>query len=306
MQNDNAERKTPRTIIIGLDGATFDLILPWSEAEYLPTLTRLMRNGAYGVLDSFPNMNSAAAWSSIVTGTNAGKHGIFDFGEQLNPSRPWHPVTALDRHRNPFWRILTTAGKRVGVMNVPISYPADAVNGFAVSGMDAPSISSEGFAFPINFLEQLRHAGIDYILDVNQLDAVHEREPNHIPTVVRAMVEARTRAFLYGMEQFRCDVGMVVFIATDRMQHYYWGTSENPFDESWTALRELYQLLDGRIAEILARVGEETNVLIVSDHGFGPRRKAKNEVVVILEKTGLMALQHASTNDTLLKHGLAT
>lgn len=62
--------KTPRTLIIGLDGATFDLIGPLSQAGYLPNLSRLMEQGAYGPLNSWPNMNSAAAWSSIVTGCN--------------------------------------------------------------------------------------------------------------------------------------------------------------------------------------------------------------------------------------------
>jgi len=178
------------------------------------------------------------------------------------------------------------------------------VNGFVVSGMDAPSISSKGVCFPNNFLEQLHGAGIDYVLDVHQLNRVHQRELNHMPMVVRAMVEARTRAFLYGMAQFQCDVGMVVFIATDRMQHYYWGPNDNLFDHSWTPLRELYQLLDECIAEILARLGPASNVFIISDHGFGPRRKAKNEVVVILEQTGLLARQRASTNDTVLRKGL--
>ena len=70
----------PRTLIIGLDGATFDLIDPWIARGHLPTLARALREGARGALRAFPNMNSASAWTSIVTGCNPGAHGIYDFG----------------------------------------------------------------------------------------------------------------------------------------------------------------------------------------------------------------------------------
>jgi predicted AlkP superfamily phosphohydrolase/phosphomutase len=84
----------PRSLIIGLDGATFTLIQPWVDAGHLPTFARLMAEGAHGVLHAWPNTNSAAAWSSIVTGYNPGQHGIFDFVDPAPQHggrwpRPW-------------------------------------------------------------------------------------------------------------------------------------------------------------------------------------------------------------------------
>ena len=49
----------PRTLIIGLDGATFDLITPLVRAGYVPTLARLIAQGVYGLLQAWPNMHSA-------------------------------------------------------------------------------------------------------------------------------------------------------------------------------------------------------------------------------------------------------
>jgi predicted AlkP superfamily phosphohydrolase/phosphomutase len=72
----------PRTLIIGLDGATFDLLEPWTRAGYLPSIAKLIDHGIHGPLCVWPNMNSAAAWSSLITGYNSGQHGIFDFGER--------------------------------------------------------------------------------------------------------------------------------------------------------------------------------------------------------------------------------
>lgn len=286
-----------RTIVIGLDGATFDLIQPWCRRGYLPTISRLLAEGSHAVLDSFPNMNSAAAWTSIVTGQNAGKHGVYGFSTLSAAGlENSHPTSARDRRRDPFWTMLCAAGKRVGVMNVPISYPADPVDGFMVSGMDAPGTGVRGFAHPAGFLDELRSAGIKYMLDVENLKETQRRGPDHMPRAVREMVQARTQAFSYGIERFNCDVGMVVFVATDRMQHFYWGNGPVEDDPSWLPLRELYQLLDTSIAQIMDRVGRNTNVFVVSDHGFGRNTRAPKNLDQILEGAGLYAVMtHRTT-----------
>ena len=54
----------PRTLVIGIDGATFDLIKPWASAGLLPTFAHLLKHGAHATLDAFPHMNSAAAMAS--------------------------------------------------------------------------------------------------------------------------------------------------------------------------------------------------------------------------------------------------
>src|ERR1043166_9161730 len=105
----------PRTLIIGLDGATFDLIEPLVRAGHLPALARLMTHGVHGSLQAWPNMNSAAAWSSMVTGYNPGQHGVYDFGHAPQQrGHGWHPTTATCRRKDPFWRLLSAAGQRVG------------------------------------------------------------------------------------------------------------------------------------------------------------------------------------------------
>ncbi len=71
-----------RLLIIGLDGATFDLIRPWAAAGKLPNIARLMEIGVSAPLRSVPNQNSAPAWSGYATGKNPGKHGIFYFNER--------------------------------------------------------------------------------------------------------------------------------------------------------------------------------------------------------------------------------
>jgi predicted AlkP superfamily phosphohydrolase/phosphomutase len=79
-------KENPRVIVIGLDGATWDLINPWAEEGKLPTFSKLMKEGTWGILESLELPISSAAWTTLTTGVNPGKHGIFDFSIRKNNS----------------------------------------------------------------------------------------------------------------------------------------------------------------------------------------------------------------------------
>lgn len=97
-------------IIIGLDGATFDLIKPLVKEGRLPTLKRFLENGTNGVLLSTHQSNSPQAWTSFMTGKNAGKHGIFDFVEPVPNSYDVRFINASYRNGKTLWRIVSDAG----------------------------------------------------------------------------------------------------------------------------------------------------------------------------------------------------
>src|SRR3972149_5948592 len=119
------EDRKPRVLVIGIDAATMDLVRPWAEAGQLPAFARLFREGTQGLLRSVPNRNSAAAWTSMMTGKNPGKHGIFFFTEYQEGSFDYSYVNASYRDGVTLWRLLSDAGLQVGVINVPMTYPAE-------------------------------------------------------------------------------------------------------------------------------------------------------------------------------------
>src|SRR5467141_3249997 len=100
----------PRVCIIGWDGATFDLIRPWIAEGKLPTLARLMADGASGPLRSTMPPMTFPAWSSFLTGKNPGKHGIFDFTRLRPGSYELEFVNGSQRRAASFWRLLSEAG----------------------------------------------------------------------------------------------------------------------------------------------------------------------------------------------------
>ena len=142
-----------RVLVIGIDGGTWDLIRPWVEAGDLPNLARLMAEGVHGPLESTLPPVTAPAWTTFATGRNPGKHGVFDF---IRPMGGQFELVNSTSIRTPtLWQTLSEAGRRVGVMNVPVTYPPAPVNGFIIAGMLSPVGGT--FTYPANLLD--RYAG---------------------------------------------------------------------------------------------------------------------------------------------------
>ncbi len=267
-------RMPSRVFILGLDGATLDLLLPWAAAGFLPHTARLFQEGAWGPLRSTIQPHTAPAWTSFMTGRNPGAHGVFDFIERVPGSygvRLMHG--ALGRTRS-LWRLLSEAGYRVGTVNVPMTYPPEAIRGFMISGIDAPGIDAN-FTAPPSLREELRrHAG-PYIIAASAPDLQGWLEGLH------AMVESRIRAVRYLLAAKPWDVFMVVFQATDMVQHLFWkhmldergALHPDPTRPFGDAVLSIYQKIDGFVGELLATLPEDVTLVALSDHGAGPLRK---------------------------------
>ena len=128
----------PRLLVIGLDGATLDLVRPWAAAGRLPVLARLMAAGAWGPLRSTIPAATFPAWTSLVTGVNPGRHGVLDFTERVPGTYRVRFVNGSYRRVPALWTRLSAAGRRVAVLTVPATYPPEPIDGVMVSGFDSP------------------------------------------------------------------------------------------------------------------------------------------------------------------------
>jgi predicted AlkP superfamily phosphohydrolase/phosphomutase len=288
----------PRTFIIGLDGSTFNIIHPLVRAGCLPHLSKLMAQGAYGSLEAWPNMSSASSWSSIVTGYNPGQHGIYNFNDAPIQKGPkWHSMNASERKKDPFWRFLSAAGQSVGVINVPISYPADRIHGFMLAGMDSPSMHSHGFAHPPDLLDELRRQGIDYVIDVPTPSVIRHLETHQCPVHVQRMVDAQARTILHLMKTRPWDVLMAVFTAPEKVQHFFYPDQHGSVDTSdWIPIRQLYEQIDSFLGEALGLINENTTILIISDHGFGPAYFPPSCLNPLFSQLGFLSYRHDPIN----------
>ena len=146
-----------KLLIFGIDGATWEIIGPLVKQGELPHLATLIREGTCGQLRSTLPPQSAPAWVSLVTGQNPGRHGIFDFWtrnlrEYQDPSPRLNQASTFAGQT--IWDYAGMAGMRVGVVSVPVTYPAWPVNGFLISGtLLAPDVN-ENTAYPSELVEQ--------------------------------------------------------------------------------------------------------------------------------------------------------
>src|SRR3712207_2860990 len=144
----------PRLSVIGLDAATFTVIDPLLAEGELPSLARLFAAGSRGVLRSTTHPLTPTAWTTMVTGVNPGRHGLWDFAERDETGYRLRVVNGANRRAPAVWDYLNAAGRRTGLVNVPFTSPAPELNGFVLGGFDA-SFADEGTAYPRDLVGDL-------------------------------------------------------------------------------------------------------------------------------------------------------
>ena len=112
-----------RCIVIGLDGATFELINPLVKAGKLPTIKKMIEEGVHGVLKSTVPPLTGPAWVSFATGKNPGKHGCYDFELPRDSLDKIEMISSEDIKGETFYEVLDKQGKRCILVNLPCSYP---------------------------------------------------------------------------------------------------------------------------------------------------------------------------------------
>jgi len=271
-------KKHPKVVIIGLDAATWTLIRPWIAEGGMPNLTKLMNAGVSGPLQSVLPPITPPAWTSFMTGKNPGKHGVFHFVETEPDGYEMNYANGASRRSPTIWKLLNTAGFSVGTMNIPFTYPPEALNGFQISGLDTPSANSPFVHPPSLKGELVDHFGkINH--DVRFLGFMStDRRRAQVLAEMKKIDQQWAAIALYLLEHHPQDVMMFVFMSIDTVQHYFWQYMDrshflhDPKAEArfGNAVREVYERLDAVTGQIIAKLPADTTVLVVSDHGGGP------------------------------------
>ena len=266
-----------KVVLLGLDGATFDTLDPLMRENCLPHLARLVEAGVRGPLRSTIHPLTPAAWTSCMTGLNPGKHGIYDFRRRRSGSYELELVNARYRDGEALWAILSRQGKRVGVYNVPMTYPPEEVNGFMVSGMDTPGTDSS-FTYPASLRTAVLSAVPGYHID---LDEATDDEDVFLARL-QALAAAQQQALDLLIEP-QSDIELVVAVlaAPERFAHTFWHDLDPAHPSSTgerarkarTVHERLWRNIDEMISRLWSWVGAEGTLIVVSDHGFGPLEK---------------------------------
>ncbi len=263
---------SPRLVIIGLDCAEPSLVFErWHDD--LPNLARLMQQGSYGLLESCTPAITVPAWSCMMSGRDPGELGIYGFRNRSDRSYSRMGIADGRAVRVPrLWDILGDAGWKVAVVGVPGTYPPPPVNGALVSCFLTPS-TSVTYTHPPELANQISEWVDEYLLDVPDF---RSEDKGRILHDIYTMCDQRFTVAEHLLSQYEPDMLMLVEMGVDRIHHALWKqmdprhpryVPDSPFHE---AIHDYYRHVDRHIGELVSQCGDETAVLVVSDHGARP------------------------------------
>ena len=258
-----------KVAVIGLDCAAPELVFEQWRDE-LPCLSGLMRHGVWGKLESVTPPITVPAWSCMMCGKDPGELGIYGFRNRKDYSYDGLTIansSAVKEQR--VWDILSRAGKHVIVIGVPGTYPPSKVNGCMVGCFLTPNADSP-YTYPPELKSELEMQFGPYRMDVQDF---RSEDKQRVLDDIYRMSDQHFAMAKYLVSSKPWDFFMMVEMGTDRIHHAFWKyhdphhlkyTARNPFEN---AIRDYYRYIDGKISELLTRLGTDTTVLIVSDHG---------------------------------------
>ncbi len=275
----------PRVAIVGVDGCDWERLEPLVQAGRLPTFARLMSDGVYGPMQSLDELISPRIWTTIATGKNPDKHGIYDF---VNADGV--PVNATMRRAAPIWDIVSASGSSVGVIGWYVTWPVDRVNGFLVSDrvhslLRGPVQMLQAFTGkPTN--ERLEAFG-NFSFDPGYKSyPVTDRQYQLNRIVDEPLRWGYLRDHIYSEMAdrlypfYRPTFAAIYFRGIDFVEHFFWQYSDpEPFGNVrqddiaayGDVITDYYVYQDALLARLLRSLGDDVNVIIVSDHGFQAR-----------------------------------
>ncbi|HSE40409.1 MAG TPA: alkaline phosphatase family protein [Acidobacteriota bacterium] len=298
-----AQTKPHKVFLIGLDGASWNLMQGLLQSGKLPNFQRLIESGTSGNLKSFVPTKSPILWTTIATGKVPSKHGIGNFTAEVNGKTV--PVSGTQRLTKAFWNILSDYNVRVGVVNWWVTWPPEKVNGFMVSDRYRSSANNEKavITYPENLVKDLPKIPISmdrYLEERRKFGLPENLKPDANSKVIDQLATdykgywAQDRAVRESCRRLltkqNVDVFAVIFRIIDVSSHLFW-TYLDPnliaemrtksetgnlsakdiqrIDAEFTKfIGPIYEYSDRILGEFLHRADSDTHFIVLSDHGF--------------------------------------
>ncbi|MBW2417810.1 MAG: alkaline phosphatase family protein [Deltaproteobacteria bacterium] len=304
-------------LVLALDGATFDVIRPLSEAGRLPNLARWIEDGSSAPLRSTTPPVTFPAWSTFMTGLEPGRHGVFDFTEKVPGAYRLRFVNASDRYGSSLFARVCEAGGRVLVLGMPATFPPEPLDGLLVCGFDAPvsaGTEASSASDPELYRDIAAEVGPWMRPDLNE----GAREKGFHERAVGVLLDRIARKKRFALEALarlrerwdgeRPDLMLVVFSESDTVGHHYWRDHDpgSPrHDPAASAERRgavaaVYEALDSACGELREAYGEDAMCVVLSDHGMGGASKRVVHLNRYLAQCGLLARVPAGRGVDLL------
>src|SRR5271165_479023 len=285
-----------KVLLVGWDAADWKVIRPLIDAGKMPNVRRLVENGVTGQIATLHPPLSPMLWTSIATGKRPFKHGILGFSEPTPDGRGVQPVTNLSRKSKALWNILNQNRLRSVVIGWWPSHPAEPIDGVMVSDHyhRASGPLDQGWPLPANAVHppelaktladlRMHPDALDenmvepFIPLAREIDQDRDKRPAlFLRTLAECMSIQSAASWLLDNQPW--DFFTVYFDTIDHFCHGF--MKYHPPWQSWIAERDFelyhnvvsmaYQLHDRMLGTLLQKAGQDTTVILISDHGFHP------------------------------------
>lgn len=297
-QGNHVHQTNPKIIMVGVNGAEWDILRPLLLRGELPNLAQVISRGVSGKLRTVSAPNCPKVYSIFATGAPPEENGISNFvlgGLTANTDMLRLPT---------FWSLLSSNGVTVGMANVPATFPAKAVNGYLVTGMltrgkncedgvlCSPKLSEVvggDAVYPPQLADEIEKNVGDIPIDCARMPSAKQLAGHEASVIqgwlasVRRIRDAQEKLFGYLLSTHPTDFAFFAQSCEDRTGH--WLYPIQPFNAGYNpkvqgvdldAFPDQYRAFDKVLGTILRFVGPDTTLIILSDHGIKPLREKES------------------------------
>ena len=279
-----------RCLLIGLDGATFSVLDPLMEDGVMPFLKRFVASGARGELRSGIPPLTPPAWTSIMTGRSPGNHGVVDFFSfESADSRYVRMTNSSDVRCETIWSMISRQALSATALNFPVMAPPRPIAGCVIPGWVLWRFLRRS-CYPASLYDLLKdlpafnakELAMNLDLEQKALDGCAAEEQEAWVSFHLRREQQWFEILSYLMRREPHHLTGIVFDGLDKLQHLFWRLLDpdclsDRLSASDARIRQrcldYFRQLDGLIAKAVALAGDDANVFIVSDHGFGPSQE---------------------------------
>lgn len=260
--------RNKRVLVIGLDCAPPELAFG-RFLDVMPNMQMMMKKGVYGRLRSSDPPITIPAWMVMMTGKTPGKLGAYGFRHRKDNSYTEIWLASSRTIKEPaVWDILGEKGKKACLIGIPPSYPPKPINGWLISSFITPDTDHD-FTYPKELKAEIQDVVDGYMIDV----VFRTDKKEDLLKEIYEMTDKRLKVIKHLMETRDWGFFMFVEIGLDRIHHAFWKFFDEehhlhvPGNKFQDAIKNYYQHLDREVGELLALAGEDTLIVVVSDHG---------------------------------------
>lgn len=287
-------RLAKRLLIIGWDAADWVILEQLFALGRMPNLQKLIASGIRADLKTLEPKLSPILWTSVATGKTCDKHGILNFVEPKPDGDGLRVIQSTTRKTKALWNILSQTGHKVNVVGWYASHPAEPIQGHVVSNhlkegepksVNEPWPLLPGVVHPASFAETVASSRqrvrafprplLEEILPkVNEIGKGDDHGDKLQDVLAYAMsVEGATRA---AMQAGQWDATMVFFDLIDTAGHHFMEfrpprmlhVTERQIRLYGEVMDRVYEWHDAALGRLLEQAGDDTTVILLSDHGF--------------------------------------